>query len=122
MDGQRLGLALLGGHVAAAALDAHFHLEHAVLVECGEQHLGGEDLDVGVLLKVARLDRARALRLQPEDLRAVDVQHEGQLPEGHHDVEGVLRDPGQVQLVEHMLEIFTHVGAAPWMADRRTRR
>src|SRR2546427_10982596 len=45
-----------------------------------ERHLGGEHLDVGVLLKVARLDRARALRLQPEDLRAVDVQHEGHLP------------------------------------------
>src|SRR6266436_691946 len=106
VDGQRLGLALLGRHVAAAALDAHFHLKHAGLVERGERHVGREDLDVGVLLKVARRDRACPLRLQPEDLRAVDVQHEDHLPEAHHDVERVLRDPGQVRkLVEDMLDL-----------------
>jgi hypothetical protein len=34
------------------------------------------------------------------------VQHEDHLPEVHHDVECVLRDPGQVrELVEHMLDL-----------------
>ena len=68
--------------------------------------VGCEDLDVGVLLKVARRDRARALRLQPEDLRAVDVPQEGHFPEVHRDVERVLRDPTQVrEPVEHMLDL-----------------
>src|SRR5213594_1111486 len=106
VDGQRLGLALFGGYVAAAALDAHLHLEHAVLVERGEQHVGGEDLDVSVLVEVARLDRARALRPEAEDLRAVDVKGEDHRAEVHDDIERVLRDPRHVrELVEHVLDL-----------------
>src|SRR5437016_816298 len=106
VDRQGLGLTLLGGHVAAAALDAHLHLEHPVLVEGGERHVGREDLDVGVLLEVARLDHARALRAEPEDLRTVDVVREDHLSEVQHDVERVLRDPREMrELVEHVLDL-----------------
>src|SRR5262249_41615446 len=64
---------------------------------------------VGVPLKVAGRDSAGALRHQPEDLRAVDVQDKDHPSEVHHDVERVLRDPGQVrELVEHTLDLRPH--------------
>src|SRR5262249_32976190 len=58
---------------------------------------------------VARRDRAGTLRHQPEDLRAIDVQHEDHLPEIHHDIQRVLSDPGQVrELVKHVLDLRPH--------------
>ncbi len=90
VDGQRLRLALLGGLVAAPALDAHFHLEAAVLVEGGERHVGGQDLHVGIRLEVPRGHRPHPLRLQADQLRSVHVQREHELAQVQDDIEGVL--------------------------------
>ena len=106
IDGQRFGLAPLGGLVSASALDAQLHLEGAVLVEVGQHHVGGQDLDIGVGLEVARGDRARPLRLEPQQFGPSHADREDQLPQVHDDVERVFVDALQVrELVEHALDL-----------------
>src|SRR5437899_25558 len=106
VDRQRFRLPLLGRHVPAAALDAHFHLEDAVLVEGRQHDVRREDLDIGVRLEVARLDDRRALGLQPEDLGPVHVEREHHRAQVHHDVERVVHDARQMrELVEDVLDL-----------------
>src|SRR5262249_50807877 len=106
VDRQRLRLALFRGHVAAAALDADLHLQHAVLVEAGQEHVRREDLHVRIRLEVARLHGAGALRSETQDLGTVHVEREHDLAEVHHDVESVFDDTRQVrELVEDVLDL-----------------
>ena len=85
------------GSVAPAALDAHLHLQRAVLVERREDDVSCQDLHVGVALEVASLHHAHPLRLQAQDLRTVHVELEHDLAKVEHDVERVLGDPRQVR-------------------------
>jgi len=106
VDRQGLRLTLLGRDVAAATLDADFHLEHAVLVERRQHDIGGEDLDVRVGLEVPGLDDRAALGAQAEDLGPVHVQREHDLAEVHHDVERVFHDTRQMrELVQDVLDL-----------------
>src|SRR5712691_4386973 len=106
VDGQRLWFAPLGRHIAAAALDAHLHLQHAVLVEGGQGNVGRENLDVGVGLEVARLGHPDPLGLEAEDLRTIEVEAEDNLAQVHQDVERVLHHAGQVRaLVQDVLDL-----------------
>jgi competence protein ComEC len=106
VDRQRLRLSLLRRLVSAAPFHADFHLEHAVLVEGGEDHVGHQDVDVSVGLKVLRRHRPRALGLEPQELGPIHAQDEHELAEVHEDIERVLGHSRHVrELVKHTLDL-----------------
>src|SRR5690606_8292088 len=99
------GLAeLLGGLVAAAALDSHFHFEGLLRGEVTQHKLRVHDFSVGVLLEVGSRHFALFADLEAQHLGHVGVERHLQLLDRQHDVRNVLKDAlGALELVADAL-------------------
>ena len=108
---------LVGGDVAAAALEAHFHIDLAAFADGGDVHIFVEDLDVGIGLDHAGGDDAGLAGAQVQRLGALAVQLEGDLLEVEDDIGSVLNHAGNgLELVQHALDLDGSNGRA---FDRR---
>ena len=77
---------LVGGDIAAAALEAHFHVQLAAFGEGGDIDVLVEDLDVAVGFDHSRGDHAGLVGAQIERLGALARELEGNLLEVQDDV------------------------------------
>src|SRR5439155_20713977 len=96
---------LVGGDIAAAALEAHFHIDLAAFADGGDVHIFVEDLNVGISLDHAGGDDAGLAGAQVQRLGALAVQLEGNLLEVEDDIGSVLNHAGNgLDLVQHAIE------------------
>ncbi len=96
---------LVGGDVAAATLQAHFHLEPAAFRDGGDVNVLVENLDVAVGFDHAGRNDARLVGAQIKRLGTVARELEGNLLEIQDDVGGVFNHAGdRLELVQHALD------------------
>ena len=111
---------LVGGDVAAATLEAHFHVELAALRERGEIDVLVEDLDVAVGFDHAGGDHAGLVGAQVERLGAFAVELEGNLLEVQDDVGRVFDDAANgLELVQYAFDADGGDGGAFDGAEQR---
>ena len=111
-DAEVLVEVLVGGHVAAAALDAQLHVELAALGDGRDVRIRLEDLDVLIDLDVARAHFAGLVDAQIQRLGVVDVAGQRNLLQVEDDVGRILDDArNRRELVQHAVDL-----------DRRDRR
>src|SRR5581483_10567717 len=97
---------LVGGDVAAAALEAHFHVKLAAFGDRRDVDALVEDLDVGVGLDHAAGDNARLVGAQVDGFRTFPVELEGNLLEVQDHVGGVFDDSGdRLELVQNAFDL-----------------
>ena len=96
---------LVGSHVAASALESHFHVQLATFAHGRDVNVLIEDLNVAVGLDHAAGHHARLVRLQVDGLGAVAVQLEGDLLKVEDDIGGVFYDAGDgLELMHHAFD------------------
>ena len=111
---------LVGGDVAAAALQAHFHVELAAFRDGGDVDALVENLDVAIGFNHAGGHDAGLVGAQVERLGAVAGELEGNLLEVQDDVGGVFDDSGDgLELVEHAFDADGGDGGAFNGAEQR---
>ena len=112
-DAQVFVEVLVGGDVAAAALEAHFHIELAAFADGGDVDVLVEHFDVGVGLDHAGGDHSRLIGAQVDRFRRVTGQLERNLLEVEDDVGGVFDHPGdRLELVQHAFDFHRGDGCA----------
>src|ERR1035437_7987762 len=95
---------LVGGDIAASALEAHLHVQLAAFGNGGNIDVLVQDLDVAVSLDHAGGDHAGLVGAQIERLRTLARELEGNLLEVQDDVGGILDHAADgLELVEHTL-------------------
>ena len=98
-------LVLVGGDVAAAALDRQLDLQLALLVESGDDQVGVVDLDAGRRGDVTGGDLARTGLAQVHDDRLVVLRGQDDLLDVEDDLGDILLDPGdRAELVGHPVD------------------
>ena len=111
---------LVGRDVAAAALEAHLHVELAAFRQRGDVDVLVEDLDVAVGLDHAAGDHAGLVGAQVERLGAFARELEGNLLEVENDVGRVFDHAGDgLELVQHALNADGGDGSAFNGAEQR---
>ncbi len=118
---------LVGGDVAASALEAHLHVQLAAFGNRGDIDVFVQDFDVAVGFNHSRSDHAGLVGAQIERLRTLARQLEGNLLEVQDDVGGILDHAGDgLELVQYALDANrgdrgaldrTEQGAAQGVAD-----
>ena len=104
---------LVGGDVAAAALQAHFHVELAAFADGGDVDVLVENLDVAVGFDHAGGDDAGLVGAQVERLGAVARELERNLLEIQDDVGRVFDHAGdRLELVQHAFDADRGDGGA----------
>src|SRR5438874_10421241 len=97
---------LVGGDVAAAALEPHFHIDLAAFADGGDVNIFVENLDVGISFDHAGGDDAGLAGAQVQRLGALTVQLEGNLLEVEDDIGSVLNHAGNgLELVQHAFDL-----------------
>src|SRR6185437_11104118 len=93
---------LVGGNVAAAALQAHFHVEPSAFADGRDVNVFVEDFDIGVGFDHARGDNAGLVRAQVNRLRSIAAELERNLFQVEDDVGRVLNYAGdRLELMQH---------------------
>ena len=96
---------LVGRDVAAAALEAHLHVDLAAFADGADVDVLIEDLDVAVGFDHAGGDDAGLVGAQVERLGAVAVELERNLLEVEDDVGGIFDDSGDgLEFVQHAFD------------------
>ena len=104
---------LVGRDVAAAALQAHFHVQLAAFAHGRDVDFLVQDLHVAVGFDHARGDDTGLVRAQVNRLRAFAVQLEGNLLQVEDDVRRVFHYAGdRLELVQHTLDLDCGNGRA----------
>src|SRR5262249_29576776 len=97
---------LIGGDVAAAALEAHFHIELATFADGRNVNVFVEDFDVGVCFNHSGGDDPGLIGAKIDCLRRVAAQLERHLLQVQDDVGCVLNHPGDgLELVQHAFDL-----------------
>src|SRR5882672_8645662 len=119
-DGQVFVIVAVGGHVAAAVLDAHLDLEFAALADRRDVHALIEDSEVRVFLDLRRGDRTGLLDVDVNRLRQVGVELDGHLLQVEDDVRGILDHAGdRRKFVQHAFDLHGGDGRAFDRAEQR---
>ena len=97
---------LVGGDVAAAALEAHFHIELAAFADGGDVNVFVQHLDIRVGLDHAGGDHAGLVGAQVDGFGRVAAELEGNLLQVQDDVGRVLDHAGdRLELVQHAFDL-----------------
>ena len=112
-DAEILVEILVGGSVAAAALQAHFHVELAAFADGGDVDVFVENFDVAVGFDHAAGDHAGLIRAQVDRFRRIAGELERNLLEVEDDVGRVLDHAGdRLELVQHAFHLHRGDGRA----------
>src|SRR5262249_54569678 len=93
-DAEVLVEILVGGNVAAAALEAHFHVEPSAFANGRDVNVLVEDLDIRIRLDHARRNHTRLIGTQINRLRRVSAQLERNLLQVQDDISRVFNHAG----------------------------
>ena len=112
-DAQVFVEVLVGGNVAAAALEAHFHVELAAFADGGDVDVLIENFDIGVGFDHAGGHYAGLIGAQVDGLGRVAAQLEGNLLQVEDDVGGVFDHAGnRLEFVQHAFDFDRGDGRA----------
>src|SRR5581483_4274921 len=97
---------LIGGDVAAAALQAHFHIELAAFADGRDVNVFVEHFDIAVGFNHAGGNNTRLIRTQIDRLRRVATQLEWDLLQVQDDVGRIFNHAGdRLELVKHAVNL-----------------
>src|SRR5260370_31997052 len=112
-EAQVLIKVLVGGNVAATALQAHLHVQLTAFRHPGDVNILVQDLDVAIRLDHAGSDVAGLIGLEIDGFLAVAVELKGDLLQVEDDVGGIFHDARDgLKLVQHAFNANRRDGCA----------